>query len=102
MEGGLFKGATTILTTAVVEDKDDVPLLCHVGFPGTRSPVPGCLHIVGMRTAIDIDHCGIFLLRVEICGFHHAVIEIGDTIGGLDATALENGLLIASPWVFSL
>ena len=64
--------------------------------------MPGGLDIVGVRTAIDIDHRRISLIGIEVCGFHHSVIEVGHSIRSLDAAALKDGILVTSPRVFSI
>ena len=64
--------------------------------------MPGGLDIVGVRTAIDIDHRRIFLIGVEVRGLHHSVIEVGHSIRSLDAAALKDGILVTSPRVFSI
>ena len=89
MEGGLLEVAAAILAATVVEDEDDIAFLSHVGLPGTGSPMPGGLYVVGVRTAIDIDHGGVFLSGAEVVGLHKAVIEVGLVVGGLDGAAFE-------------
>ena len=73
VESGLFEVTSTVLAATIVNDEDDVAFLRHVCLPRTTGPVPGSLYIVGVRTTIDIHHCGIFLFRVEISGLHYPV-----------------------------
>ena len=102
-EGGLLECLSSPLTAPVVQDEHQVALGSHVGFPSTQAPVPGCLHVVGMRTAIDVDDGGVFLLGVKTDGFHHAVIQVGGAIIGLDAATgnLRNTETILLPTVGS-
>ena len=102
VEGGLLEVASTMLRATVVEDEEDVALLCHVGFPGATGPVPGCVDVVGVRPAIDIDHGRVFLRGIKVVGLHHAEVEVGDAVGCLDGTLFEARLLIACPRVCGL
>ena len=100
-ECGLLKVTATILATTVVKDEKQITTLCHVGFPTAAAPMPAGIHIVSMRTAIHINHRGIFLGRVKINGHHHAVIEVGAVIGSLDRAATILGYGIALPGIGS-
>ena len=98
-EGGLLEVAATILATTVVEDKEQIPLLRHVGLPAAAAVVPTGIDIVGVRTTIHIDHCGIFLCRVEVDRHYHAIVKVGHAVGSLDRAASVLGNLIVGPWV---
>ena len=54
-----------------------------------------------MGTAVDINHGGIFFRRVEVVWLYHAVIQVGGAVGGLNAAALEDGLLVVCPRIGS-
>ena len=64
--------------------------------------MPGGIDIMGMRTSIDIDNRRIGLRGIEISRFHHSVKKICNAIGGLDASAFEDWLLVAFPRIISL
>ena len=100
-EGSLLEVPSAVLASTIVEDEHDVALLCHVGFPQAGHPMPGCLHIMGMRTAIHIHHGGILLRRVEVHGFHHAPVELGLAVSGFHRPLLEYRLIPTVPWVGS-
>ena len=61
--------------------------------------MPGCLHIMGMRASIHIDHRGIFLGRIEIGWLHHTPIQVSMTIGRFHASLFKDGLIPSFPWV---
>ena len=63
--------------------------------------MPRGFHVVGMRTAVDVNNCGVFLGRVKVVRLHHAVVEVRSAVGCLDGAALENGLEIVCPRVGS-
>ena len=86
-EGGLLEGQAAVLAAAVVEDEEHVAFLRHVGLPAPRHIVPAGLHVAGVRTAIDIDDRGVFLRGIEMRGLHHAVVEVGHTVGSLNGAA---------------
>ena len=73
VEGSLFEVTSTVLTATIVDDEDNVAFLSHICLPRTTGPMPRGLHVVGVRTAIDINHCGVFLFRIEISGLHHPI-----------------------------
>ena len=73
-ERGLFEVASAVFAPSVVKDEDDVSLLCHVRLPRARAVVPAGIHVVGMRSAIDIDYGGVAFCGVEVGRFHHAVV----------------------------
>ena len=100
-ERSLLEVASTVLAAAVVEDEQQVTTLGHIGLPTAAGPMPTCIHVVGMRSAIDIDHGGVLLLGVKIDGHHHAVIQVGRAVGGLDAAATVLGHGIALPGIGS-
>ena len=52
-----------------------------------------------MRSAIDINHCGIFLGWVEVHRLNHAVVEVGDPVIGLDSAAGVLGHIISLPGI---
>ena len=54
----------------------------------------------GRAAAVHVDYGRIFLIRVEIHGFHHPVIEVGGAVGGFDVTACDFWHVIVFPWVF--
>ena len=97
VEGGLLEVTSAMLRASVVEDEENIALLRHISLPGTTCPMPGGIHVMGVRSAIDIDHCGVFLAGVEIVRLHHAEIEVCNAVGSLDGTLLEAGLLIVCP-----
>ena len=82
-ERGLLEVASTILRATVVEDEEQIALLSHIGLPTTRGVVPAGIDVMSVRTTIDIDNGGILLLRVEVDGLHHAIIQVGHAIGSL-------------------
>ena len=99
-EGGLFESFATVLASTVVEDEEQIALLCHVGLPTTAAVVPAGVYVVGMRSTVYIYNGGIFFGRVEVGGFHHAPVEIGLAIGRLDSAAAVFRYIVALPWVF--
>ena len=100
-EGGLFEVATTMFAASVVEDEHDVSLLRHIRLPRTAVPVPRSLDVMGVRTAIDIHHGGVFLAGIEVGWLHHAVVEVGLAISSLDTATFEDGLFVVLPRIFS-
>ena len=98
----MLEVAATILAAAIVEDEDNIAFLGHVGFPGARGPVPGGLHVVGVGSAIDIDHGGVLFIGVEVSGLHHPVIEVCRAISRLDTATFEDGLYVTCPGVIGL
>ena len=100
-EGSLFEVASTILRTAIVENKDDIALLCHIRFPRTTGPVPASLHVMSVRTTIDINYGWIFLVGVEVVRLHHAIVEVGHAICSLDTATFEDRLFVVLPRVGS-
>ena len=54
---------------------------------------------MGVRSAVYVDHRRIFLRRVEVGWLHHAVVKVRYPIGRLDASAFEERLLVAFPWI---
>ena len=57
----------------------------HIGFPTTQSPVPTGLYVMGVRTTVDINNCGIFLVRIKTDGLYHAIVQVGGSVCSLDA-----------------
>ena len=51
--------------------------------------MPTGFYVSYARSAIDIDHCGIFPGRVEVVRFHHTVIKIGVSVGCLYRSRCE-------------
>ena len=61
----------------------------------------GGIDVVGMRTAIDIDHSGIFLGRVKVGGKDEAIVEVGHPVSSLDGACLDFWHLEVFPRVIS-
>ena len=59
--------------------------------------MPRSLYAVGMRSSVNINHCGIFLAGVEVGRLYHTPVQIGHTVLGLYTTALEDGLIPSFP-----
>ena len=100
-EGSLLEIPAAVLAATVVEDKEHIALLRHVGLPRTTAVVPAGIHVVGVRSAIDIHHRGVFLGGVEVVGLHHPVVQIGNAVGCLDLATLKEGHLVVFPGIGS-
>ena len=100
-ESGLLKITSAVLAATVVEDEQEIAALGHIGLPTAAAVVPACIHVVGMGSTINIDHRGIFLIGVKIHRHHHAVIQVGAVVSGLDAAATVFGNSIALPGIGS-
>ena len=98
-ERGLLKLLASVLAAAIVEDEEYISLLRHVCLPRPARVVPAGRHVVGVRSSVDIHHGGIFLCGVEIGRLHHAVVQVGHPVGGLDGAAAVFGHLVALPGV---
>ena len=98
-EGGLLEVASPVLAAPVVEDEEEVAALGHVGLPTAAGVVPACVDVVGVGAAVDVDHGGIALGGVEADGHHHAVVEVGDAVVGLEGAAAVVGHGVALPGV---
>jgi len=92
---------SAVLAAAVVNAEDDVALLRHIGVPAAAAPVPGCLHAMGVGTAVNVHDGGVFLAGVEVGRLHHAPIEDGLAVAGKDGALLEDGLVPLLPGVGS-
>ena len=93
--GDLLELQSAPLAAAVVEHEDEVTQLCHVGLPAAQAPMPAGIYVVGVRPTVHIHHRGIFLLRVEAYGFHHAVVEVSLSVSGLDAATGDFGYAVS-------
>ena len=96
-EGDAFKLKAAVLGASVVHNKNDITLLCHVGFPRTHEIVPGFIDVVGVGTTIDIDDGGIFLGGVKADGFDEAVVEVCLSVSSLYRSATDFGHFIVLP-----
>ena len=99
-ECSLLESLATVLAATVVEDEEQVSLLCHVGLPSAAGVVPAGIHIVGVRTTIYIYYSRILLVRVEVHWLHHAVVEVCLAVVGLDGTATVLWHVVSLPRVF--
>ena len=73
-EGDVFKLQPPVTATAVVEREHDITLIGHIDVPAACVIHPAVGNHLGMRTAIYIDDCRIFLIRVEVGRLYKAVI----------------------------
>ena len=85
-EGDIFKFKTTVIASAIIKGEHDITFVCHVDVPAACTVLPATGDHLCVRTAIYIDDGGVFLCRVEVCGFHKAVVEVGHAVGRLDGT----------------
>ena len=54
---------------------------------------------MGMRTAIDVQYSGVFLVGIEVGGLHDAPVQVGLAIGSLYGSLLEDRLVPLFPRV---
>ena len=57
---------------------------------------------MGMRPAIDIYHCRIFLAGIKVVGFHHTIKQVCHTVGGLDGTIGKDWLTVIFPRILGI
>ena len=73
-EGDVLEFQSTVAAAAVVEREHDITFVGHIDVPAARAVHPAVGNHLGMGTAIYVDDCGIFLVRVEVGGLDKAVI----------------------------
>ncbi len=100
-EGGLFKSKSAMLTATIVKTEHHITLLRHPDVPTPCSPIAGGIDVVGMRTAINIHHCRIFLVGVKVGGKDETIVEVCHSIGCLDGARLDFRHLEILPRVIS-
>ena len=63
--------------------------------------MPTRVDVARARTAVDVDHSGVLLARVEAYWLHHTVVQVSLSVGCLELTARELRHVVALPWVGS-
>ena len=56
---------------------------------------------MSVRTAIDVQHSGVFLVGVEVCGLYDAPVQVSLAIGSLYGSLLEDRLVPFLPGIGS-
>src|SRR5574344_2862275 len=91
-----------MLTASVIHAEHNIALLCHPDVPTSCAPMWGGINVVGMRTAIDIHDCRVFLGGVEVGGKNETVVKIGHSISSLESAHLDFWHIVVSPRIVSI
>ncbi len=83
-----------------VQGEQQIALLCHISSPTETPVMPTCFHIAQTRNSVHVYDGGIFLRRIEIGGFYHTVIQVGDAVGSLHRAARVFGNSVPYPRIF--
>ena len=73
----LLEGGASLSATAVVQRKDDIPLLCHVEIPARSAPLWRIGDELSVRASVDVDDGGVLLHLVEVRWRDKAVVQLG-------------------------